>query len=252
MTDGMLGGLFIRSVRVDGKPLETYVSRLPAVRQLAEQELVLRSPVTFFAGENGSGKSTLLEAIAVAYGFNAEGGSRNFSFATCASHSGLHRHVRLVRGAKRPRDGYFLRAESFYNVASYIDELDRVAASAPPLKDSYGGKSLHEQSHGESFVALIQNRFGGQGLYILDEPESALSPARQLTVLALIYRLAQEGAQFIIATHSPLLLACPGADIYVLDGRGLTLTDYRDTEHYNLTRHFLENPERMLRYVLED
>ena len=230
---------------------DAYYTRLPAVRALGEG-LRLHAPVTFSVGENGSGKSTLVEAIAVAAGFNPEGGTRNFDFATEETHAGLYAHMRIARGFRRERDGFFLRAESFYNVASYINEIDSIPAAGPPIILSYGGESLHNQSHGESFMALVLNRFGGQGLYILDEPEAALSPARQMALIAAIHELVGRESQFIIATHSPILMAYPGADIRVLDERGIISTPYTETEHYTLTRHFLENPGRMLGYLLNE
>ena len=187
---------------------DAYPFNLPAVRTL--ETLPLHRAVTFIVGENGSGKSTLLEALAVAAGFNAEGGSRNFNFHTRASHSELHRYLRLARSQKRPRTGFFLRAESYFNVATEIERLDAID---PGLLQAYGGKSLHEQSHGESFIALMKNRFTGHGLYFLDEPEAALSPTRQMAALVRIHDLVREGAQFIIATHSPILMAYPDATI---------------------------------------
>jgi predicted ATPase len=196
-------------------------------------------------GENGSGKSTLLEAIAVSCGFNAEGGTRNFRFGTRSSHSDLHRYIRVAKGIRKPKDGFFLRAESFYNVATEIERLDS-EGMGPRVIDSYGGKSLHEQSHGESFLALMMNRFGGDGLYILDEPEAALSPQRQLAALARIHDLVQAGSQFIIATHSPILMAYPEAHIYACSTDGIELIDYYDTEHYRVMRDFVVNPKRML------
>ncbi len=246
---------YIRKIYLDKDVDEgrSYVFRLPVVRNLAKKgEIEFNKKVTFFIGENGSGKSTLLEAIAVAYGFNPEGGSKNFNFSTYTSHSPLHGKLHLTRGVRRPSDGYFLRAESFYNVASYIEDLDRELAGAPMIKDSYGGKSLHEQSHGESFLSLVLNRFGGKGLYILDEPEAALSPSKQLTLLAQIDYLAGENSQFIIATHSPMLIAYPHADTYVLTDDDIELTPYQQTEHFILTKQFLNNPERMLKHLLED
>ena len=153
----------------------------------------------------------------------------------------------MVKGAKRPKDGFFLRAESFYNVATEVDRLDKEGPVR--LVDSYGGKSLHEQSHGESFISLIINRFGGHGIYILDEPEAALSPSRQLTLLSQMHQLAEKGSQFIIATHSPMLMAYPGADIYTLDDSGMKITAYEETEHYILTKSFLDNPEQILHYL---
>ncbi|MCI8849567.1 MAG: AAA family ATPase [Oscillibacter sp.] len=207
-------------------------------------------PVTFLVGENGIGKSTLLEAVAVACGFNPEGGTRNFSFSTRATHSVLGDYLTPAR-KRYPRDGFFLRAESFYNVATNIDEMDELVGGGPRLIDSYGGVSLHQQSHGESFLALVQNRFGGEGLYLLDEPEAALSPSRLLTLLAEMDRLVKADSQFIVSTHSPILMAFPNARIYELNENGVRAVAYKETEHYQLTRRFLENPERMLRYLLE-
>ncbi len=197
---------------------DAYPFSIPALHSLERIDLDPR--VTFFLGENGSGKSTLLEGIAVAAGFNAEGGSQSFSFSTRASESSLHRALRLVRGVKRPRTGYFLRAESYFNVATEIERLDAMPGGGPRIINSYGGRSLHAQSHGESFMALIRNRFGPQGLYILDEPEAALSPRRQLALLAAMQNLASQKCQFIIATHSPILLAYPGATPLRAVGKG--------------------------------
>ncbi|MFO1450725.1 MAG: AAA family ATPase [Opitutaceae bacterium] len=222
---------------------------LPAIRTL--DHLDLHPKVTFLIGENGSGKSTLLEAIAVRLGFNAEGGSRNFRFGTRESHSELHQYLRITKGLKRPRDGYFLRAESFFNVATEIEELDAQPHAGPRIIDSYGGRSLHEQSHGESFLALMVERFGGQGVYLLDEPEAALSPKRQLAVLTRIHDLVNADSQFIIATHSPILMAYPDATIYACGPDGLTPVAYEETDHFRITRDFLANPERMLRVLLE-
>jgi len=184
---------------------QTYPFHLPAVRTL--DRLTFQKPVTFLVGENGTGKSTLLEGIAAAWGFNPEGGTLNFSFNTRSSHSSLYEYFRIARGVRRPKDGFFLRAESYYNVASYIDELDEQPSFGPPIKNSYGGKSLHEQSHGESFFAAFVHRFGGRGLYILDEPEAALSPLRQMSLLVRMHELVQQDSQFIIATHSPILMS---------------------------------------------
>lgn len=242
--------LYIRQARIKELTEEAgYIKDLPVLRQF--QNLEFHNRVTFFAGENGTGKSTLLEAIAVQYGFNAEGGTRNFNFSTYESHSSLYKYLVLVKGVKRPRDGFFLRAESFYNVATELEALDREDPYRGGFQ-SYGGRSLHQQSHGESFLALMLNRFSGKGLYLLDEPEAALSPAKQMALLAKIHALANNDSQLIIATHSPILLACPGAAIYVFSEEGMVLTPYKQTEHYQLTRRFLENPERMLRYLLEE
>jgi predicted ATPase len=215
------------------------------------ETLELHPKVTFLVGENGSGKSTLLEAIAVSLGFNPEGGTKNFRFGTRRSHSELHEFIRVGKGFRRPKDGFFLRAESFFNVATEIENLDAEPSFGPPVINSYGGRSLHEQSHGESFLALMMNRFSGDGIYILDEPEAALSPQRQLSVLSRIHDLVNTNSQFIIATHSPLLMAYPESWIYSCSASGLSRVSYYDTEHYQVTRDFLANPERMLNVLLE-
>jgi predicted ATPase len=227
---------------------ERFPFSLAAVRPL--ERLKLHPAVTFFVGENGSGKSTLLEAIAVASGFNPEGGSRNMRFGTRESHSELHRYLRIARGAARPRDGFFLRAESFFNVATEIEKLDEEPSGGPLIGPSYGERALHEQSHGESFLALLVNRFHGEGLYLLDEPEAALSPSRQLSVITRIHDLVQEKSQFIIATHSPILMAYPDAFIYSFSPKGIERVAYEDTEHYRITKDFLSNPKRMLSVLL--
>jgi len=227
-----------------GLPENTYLNSLAPVRYLMQNELTFDRPVTIFVGENGVGKSTLLEAIAVCCGFNPEGGSKNFRFSTEDTHSGLGEYLTPIRKGYN-KDGFFLRAESFYNVASYLDNMKDPTAYA-----SYGGVSLHEQSHGESFLALVQNRFGGEGLYLLDEPEAALSPSKILTLMVEINQLVQENSQFIISTHSPILMAFPNARIYLIDGSGIRPVNYRDTEHFSLTKQFLDDPERMLHYLL--
>lgn len=240
------------------KPIDknSYLAGLPAVGFLEEKgSLEIDSDVTFLVGENGTGKSTLIEAIAVACGFNPEGGTKNFSFSTSGDgenfHSDLWEHITVSR-SRYPKDGFFLRAESFFNVATYIDELDRIPGAGAPIIGSYGGISLHEQSHGESFLALVQNRFFGNGLYILDEPEAALSPMRLMTLIAELSRLVKQDSQFIIATHSPILLAFPGAAVLQLSENGIERVCYRDTEHYQVTRRFLENPEKMMKYLTEE
>lgn len=242
---------FVRSValrRDKVASFDHYPFCLPAVRTL--EQIDLHPKVTFFIGENGSGKSTILEAIAVSLGFNAEGGSKNFNFGTRRSHSLLNEYLRIAKGVKRPRTGFFLRAESFFNVATEIERLDE-GPGGPPVINSYGGRSLHEQSHGESFLALMLERFSGQGLYILDEPEAALSPQRQLAVLSRLHDLVLDDSQFIVATHSPILMAYPDACIYQCDKDGLTQVAYQDTDHFKITREFLANPERMLRILLQ-
>ncbi len=243
-----LNDSFLRSVQLRQDkvgPADRYPFSMPAIRGLGTLEIDPK--VTMFLGENGSGKSTLLEAIAVAAGFNPEGGSRNFQFSTRSSESGLWSCLRLVRGVRKPRTGYFFRAESFFNVATEIERLDREPFGGPPIIDSYGGASLHEQSHGESFLALIQNRFGPDGLYLLDEPEAALSPGRQLALLARMHDLVGEGCQFLVATHSPILLAYPKALLYELSDSGIQRVAYEDTEHFRLTRDFLLHRERFFR-----
>lgn len=227
---------------------DRYPFSLPAVRTL--EQIELHPKVTYFVGENGSGKSTLLEAIAVSLGFNAEGGSKNFNFGTRRSHSDLHKYLRVAKGIRRPRDGFFLRAESFFTVATEIENLDREPAPGPPIINSYGGRSLHEQSHGESFLALMTQRFGGQGIYLLDEPEAALSPQRQLAVLSRMHDLVLDDSQFIIATHSPILMAYPDACIYLFSKEGVSEVAYEDTEHFKVTHDFLASRERMLRVLL--
>lgn len=248
----MLNPQYVIRIALQREKVESfdrYPFSLPVVRLL--EQVDLHPKMTYFIGENGSGKSTLLEAVAVSLGFNAEGGSKNFSFGTRRSHSELHQFLRIAKGYRRPRTGYFLRAESFFNVATEIERLDKERSVAPLIIDSYGGRSLHEQSHGESFLALMNERFSGEGLYILDEPEAALSPQRQLAVLSRIHDLVLEGSQFIVATHSPILMAYPDAHIYQCGPGGLAAIAYEDTEHFQVTRNFLANPQRMLRTLME-
>ncbi|MBC2729029.1 AAA family ATPase [Desulfosporosinus sp.] len=202
--------------------------------------------VTFFVGENGSGKSTLLEAIAFKCDFNTAGGGKNNFYEVHSAESALGDFIRLS-WAPKITNGFFLRAESLYNFASHIDSL------GPSAYEPYGGKSLHKQSHGESFLSLFANRFGKQGIYLLDEPEAALSPARQLTLLRIIRDLEQDSqSQFIIATHSPIILAYPGAQILDFDTSPISQTTYEDTSHYQITRGFLENRGRYLRKLFEE
>jgi predicted ATPase len=237
---------FVRSVvlrRDEVEDFDAYPFSIPGIRGLDELELDPR--VTLLAGENGSGKSTLVEAIAVAAGFNAEGGSRNMMVSTRDSHSQLHEHLRLVRGPRTPRTGYFLRAESFFNVATYVETI-------PEAAESHGRIPLHEQSHGESFLALILNRFYPSGLYVLDEPEAALSLRGNLALMRRMHELVEDGSQFIISTHSPILLGYPDARIYVLSESGIAATSYEDTEQYELTRSFLDDRERFLHYLFSD
>ena len=248
-------GAYLREVRLvldapmdapDDAPIDPakYPFSIPALRDFPT--IPLHPHVTFFIGENGSGKSTLIEAIAVAARFNPEGGSKNMSFATRESQSVLHRHLRLTRGHRREGGGYFLRAESFFNVATLVDQLgDNVIAA-------HGGTSLHEMSHGESFLALVRHRFWPDGIYIMDEPEAALSPQGQLGLLALIDDLVRQGSQFLIATHAPILMAYPRAWIYQLSDRGVNRIEYEDTEHFRLTRDFLNHRERYLKQLFSE
>lgn len=222
---------------------DRYPFSLPVVRALErEPGLELDPGVTFLIGENGSGKSTLLEAIAVATGFNAEGGSRNFRFSTRPTEYELGRSLRLRRSPRKPRTGFFLRAESYYNVATEIERLD--------LAKAYGG-SPHERSHGESFLDLAVHRFGRDGLYLLDEPEAALSVRGAMALLARMHELADQGCQFVVATHSPILLALPGATIVQLDETGPRRVPYDEAEPVDLTRTFLTDPDRLLRILLK-
>ena len=232
-------------------PKGNYLRDLPVIRNLREMgELQLRKPVTFIVGENGVGKSTLIEGIAVAMGFTPEGGTVNFNFATEESHSDLHEYLTVSRGYKRHRDGFFLRAESFYNVATNIDEMDREPGFGPPIISSYGGVSLHKQSHGESFMALVENRFYGNGLYILDEPEAALSPMRLMRLMYCIKELVNKNSQFIISTHSPILMTYPGAEVLEISEDGIKSVDYKDTEHFIITKRFMDAPERITEDLL--
>ena len=221
---------------------QAYPFNIPSVRDLAK--IRFHPHVTFFVGENGSGKSTVLEAIAVALGFGPEGGTKNVQFQTTRSVSPLHNALRLARGTPKPSDGYFLRAESFFNVATYMDEVGYLAG--------YGNRSLHERSHGESFMALLVHKLRGNGIYLLDEPEAALSPSRQMAALRAIHQLVLASSQFVIATHSPILLAYPNARIIQFDGTGLTEVRYEDTEHYGVTRDFLNNYDSRLERLLSD
>ena len=242
---------YIKSIYLKEKPPEeSYLSELPVVKNLLKmKELRFTSDVVFLVGENGTGKSTLLEAIAVSMGFNTEGGTRNFRFSTVDTHSELNEYITVVKGF-HPRDGFFLRAESFYNAASYIDKIDSEFSFGGFVIDSYGGVSLHEQSHGESFLALVKNRFGGNGIYLLDEPEAALSPSRQMTLMVLMNELLGKNSQFVIATHSPMLMTFPGAQVMELTEDDIKTVPYDQTGHFQLTKRFLNHPEKMLEVLL--
>lgn len=236
---------YIIDVTIDHSKLpDSYPFNLPVVQNL--KELTFHPKVTFIVGENGAGKSTLLEAIAIAAGFNAEGGTKNFRFQTKETHSELFKHLKLTKGLNLPKDGFFLRAETFYNVATEIENLGFGGGANP-----YGSKSLHKQSHGESFIALIENRFLGNGLYILDEPEAALSPANQLKLLVLIKKLTERNSQFIITTHSPIIMGYPDADIFEVGKASIDKVNYEDTAHYQLTKYFLNYREKMLKDLFD-
>ncbi len=246
-----MDGKFITGIRIDWNKVEesSYYKRIPSIQSI--NQLYFNSNITFFVGENGTGKSTLLESIAVAYGFNPEGGNINFNFSTMDTHSSLYKAITVIKGISRAKSNFFLRAESFYNVASKIEDY-RDGDDYDSYYKSYGGKSMHEQSHGESFISLIQNRFTERGLYLLDEPESALSPQRQLTLLTLIYNLAQRGTQFIIASHSPILLGVPGASILSFDDNKIREITYEETESYKITELFINNRQLLLHHLLKN
>jgi predicted ATPase len=219
----------------------SYLLNLPVVKFLAAgNDISFENSVTFFVGENGSGKSTIIEALAVGLGFNSEGGSKNFNFSTRETSYELCKCLTIAR-RRVPKDGYFLRAESFFNVASNVEELGVTG---------YGERSLHEQSHGESFLALFQNRFWGNGLYILDEPEAALSPLSQMALLSKVHELVNNNSQLIIATHSPILLSYPGATIFQLDSDGLTRVSYEESDIYNMYKDFILDHKHTLHYLL--
>lgn len=226
---------------------QVYPFSIPAFKGV--ETIEFKSNVSFFVGENGSGKSTLMEAIAYKCDFNTAGGGRNNFYEVPSSESTLGNFIRLSWKPKIT-NGFFLRAESFYNFASHIDRLGQLD---PETYKAYGGKSLHEQSHGESFLSLFSNRFGKKGIYLLDEPEAALSPTRQLSLLRIIWELEQEGqSQFIIATHSPIILAYPGAQILDFDTLPVSETTYEDTSHYRITKGFMENRGLYLRKLFEE
>lgn len=225
---------------------------LPIIKNL--ETIHFPTQVTFFVGENGTGKSTILEAIAHKTGFGAEGGSKNINFKTSDektySAAQLLADQMMFSWRCKPVNGYFFRAESFYNIANYIDTIAQIDARA---YDSYGGKSLHHQSHGESFLSFFKNRLGDSGFFIFDEPEAALSPQRQLSLLSIINDVCKSShSQFIIATHSPILLAYPNSTIYSCDSGILERTEYIDTYHYQITKYFLDNPTRYFDHLFKD
>jgi predicted ATPase len=226
---------------------DRYPFNLPFFK--ATERLQFHPKVTFFIGENGTGKSSLIEAIAILCGFNPEGGTANFNFSTRDSHSELHQYLKASRGTNRHKDGFFLWSESFFNVASEIEKLDE-EGGGPRIIDAYGGKSLHEQSHGEAFWALFMNRFFGNGLYILDEPEAALSPTRQMAMLVRMHELIRQNSQFIIATHSPILIAYPNATIYEFTDQGIQIKKYQETELFNIYKNFFEKMDDVIDFLL--
>lgn len=226
---------------------ESYLKHIPSLNK--GLQLQLNSNVTFFVGENGSGKSTLLEGIAEICGFSLRGGNRNHHLNNNQYDSALASRLRLSWSPKRISDGFFIRAESFFNFASYIDEL---AISDPSIFKAYGGRSLHKQSHGESFISLFNNQFES-GIYILDEPEAALSPSRILTFMSIIHQLDQSSrAQFLIATHSPMLICYPKSTVYEFSEHGVNEVRYDETEHFCLTKSFLNDPELYLHHLTKD
>lgn len=240
---------FLSGVSLPSLQDNSYLQHIPSLSK--GLQLTLKSNVTFFVGENGSGKSTLLEGIAEQCGFSLRGGNRNHNLNTGYKFNGyesaLASYLQLLWTPRRVNEGFFMRAESFFNFASYIDEL---AVDDRGILKAYGGRSLHEQSHGESFLALFNNQFES-GIYILDEPEAALSPARILAFISVIHQLEQSGrAQFLIATHSPMLICYPGATIYQFDEDGVRETGYEDTEHFQLTKSFLDNPALYLHHLM--
>lgn len=235
----LIKGLMINWNKIDR---DSYLRDIDVLRHL--DHMYFNHSVTFFSGENGSGKSTLLEGIAVAAGFNPEGGTRNYHFSTYDSHSKLYNAITLMRSPRHNKNGYFFRAESFYNVATKEEEYSQSGGGEP--------MHYHEKSHGESFLKLVQYNFRPNGLYLLDEPEAALSPQRQLTLLAEIHRCVQEGSQFIIATHSPILLGLPGSEILSFDGDHIHPIAYEDTESYQITKLFLNNREGLLEKLFNE
>ncbi|MEO0446295.1 MAG: AAA family ATPase [Verrucomicrobiota bacterium] len=242
---------FLSDIRLEDLPASNeHPFSIAAVRALAKTPLPLHPKVTFLVGENGAGKSTLLEAIADKWGFANESGDRDRSPNLRAYSTALAPHLRMARSIPdRPLDGFYLRAESLFNFATELDELER---EHPNGYFRYGGASLHQQSHGESFLSLFLHRFGEHGLYLLDEPEAALSPSRQLTILVRLHDLARAHCQFIIATHSPIIMAYPDAWIYEISDEGISQVPYEDTDHFQITHRFLTHRERMLQQLLED
>lgn len=253
-----LDGPILDKVKVDSekkRDSSKYPFSLDIIQNL--KDITFPTQVTFFIGENGTGKSTILEAIATRAGFGKEGGSRSINFNTADEVYGNQINefssALTLSWRKKPRDGYFFRAESFFNIGNYLDDLSKHPRIGKTAYNGYGGKSLHEQSHGESFLSFFKNRLGDGGFYIFDEPEAALSPQRQLALLRIIHDLAKNPeSQFIIATHSPILLAYPNATIYSCDGERLRQIGYKDTKHYEITKGFLDNPDQYLKHLFAE
>ena len=231
----------VRSISHELLPEDSYLNNLGFVSNF--KPMKFKKMITFFTGENGTGKSTLLEALALCLKFNPEGGSKNFNFSTRDTHSELADALRIFKSPYHPKDGFFFRAESFYNLATEVEELSTAGLD---FLQAYGGKSLHNQSHGESFRSLMLNRFRGNGLYLLDEPEAALSPTAQMSLLCQFKNLEHLNSQMIIATHSPILLAYPDADIFEFNEKGFEQKSYEETNSYIITKAFLNNPKEML------
>ncbi len=241
-----MDNLFIRQIsfKPPTDPSE-YTFSIPAVKNI--EKIILKKPVTFLAGENGTGKSTIIEALAVASGFNPEGGTKNYNFSSQNKTSTLYKYLTLIRGHKREKTGYFLRAESFYTTANYAESGTVTIAGPTPLY--FDGKRIHEQSHGEAFMSIMEG-FKPNSLYIFDEPESALSPKRLFELMRRIHGLVADGSQFIISTHSPILLAYPST-IYELSNKGIRETDYDKLENVQLTRDFINYPETFLQHIIK-
>lgn len=238
-----MNNLFIQGVLFEWNEIEpnSYIRAIESLRDV--EKIEFQSPVTLFVGENGTGKSTLLEAIAVAHGFNPEGGTKNYVFSTYDSHSELCDAIRIAKGYRKEKWGYFLRAESFYNVATQEEKYADIA---------HPSMQYHKKSHGESFLDLAQDNIKPNGLYLLDEPEAALSPQRQLTLLTQIYKCANDGAQFIIATHSPILLGIPNAQIFCFDNGKIHTCTYEETDSYKITEMFINNRQSLLQKLLDE
>lgn len=238
-----MNNLFIQGVLFEWNEIEpnSYIRTIESLRDV--EKIEFQSPVSLFVGENGTGKSTLLEAIVVAHGFNPEGGTKNYVFSTYDSHSELCDAIRIAKGYRKEKWGYFLRAESFYNVATQEEKYADIA---------HPSMQYHKKSHGESFLDLAQDNIKSNGLYLLDEPEAALSPQRQLTLLTQIYKCANDGAQFIIATHSPILLGIPNAQIFCFDNGKIHTCTYEETDSYKITEMFINNRKSLLQKLLDE